>query len=87
MDTTNRPESETGPGRSGESVVNAGIGTQPWIRSGHRFRHRVGGVFLALFFAFAPSTVPDWRADPATRTVMVLAIGEPVARFDRSVRR
>ncbi len=33
---------------------------------------------MALFFALAPSTVPDWRADPGLRTVAVLPIGEPM---------
>ncbi len=46
-------------------------------------RRSLGGVFLALYFALAPSTVPDWRSDPALRTVAVLPIGEPVAFFDR----
>jgi hypothetical protein len=50
-------------------------------------RRTLGGVFLALFFAFAPSHIPDWRADPAFRTVAVLPIGEPLASFDKAYRR
>ncbi len=47
-------------------------------------RYRLGGALLAIFFALAPSEVPDWRRDPGIRTVAVLPIGEPVASFDRS---
>jgi hypothetical protein len=46
-------------------------------------RRILGGLFLALYFALAPSTVPDWRNDPTLRTVAVLPIGEPLAYFDR----
>lgn len=46
-------------------------------------RRILGGLFLALYFALAPSTVPDWRSDPMMRTVAVLPIGEPLAYFDR----
>ena len=46
-------------------------------------RRILGGVFLALYFALAPSTVPDWRNDPTLRTVAVLPIGEPLASIDR----
>jgi hypothetical protein len=46
-------------------------------------RMRLGGAFLAVFFALAPSTVPDWRSDPGIRTVAVLPIGEPVTSIDR----
>ncbi len=50
-------------------------------------RRRLGEAYLALFFAFAPSTVPDWRADPSVRTVAVLPVGEPVASIDSFGRR
>ena len=50
-------------------------------------RSKMGGAFLAIFFAFAPSTVPDWRADPGVRTVAMMPIGEPVPSIDRSQRR
>ncbi len=50
-------------------------------------RHRLGEVFLALFLALAPSSVPDWRADPGFRTVAVLPVGEPMISFDRPHRR
>lgn len=43
-----------------------------------RLRRTFGQMFVALFLAMAPSTVPDWRADPGMRTVAVLPIGEPV---------
>ena len=46
-------------------------------------RRSLGGVFLALYLALAPSTVPDWRSDPTLRTVAVLPVGEPLASFDR----
>ncbi len=46
-------------------------------------RRSLGGVLLALYFAFAPSTVPDWRSDPSLRIVAVLPVGEPLAAFDR----
>ena len=46
-------------------------------------RRALGGAFLALYLALAPSTVPDWRNDPTLRTVAVLPIGEPLASFDR----
>lgn len=51
-----------------------------------RLRHRLGEVFLALFFALAPAEIPDWRADPGIRTVAVLPIGEPVTSIDSSQR-
>jgi hypothetical protein len=38
-------------------------------------------MFLALFLAMAPSTVPDWRADPSLRTVAVMPIGEPTPKL------
>jgi hypothetical protein len=38
---------------------------------------RFGEMFLALFFTLAPSSVPDWRADPGMRISAVLAVGEP----------
>ena len=41
-------------------------------------RQAFGQVLVALFFSLAPSTIPDWRADPGIRTVAVLAIGEPM---------
>jgi hypothetical protein len=51
-------------------------------RAGRQFvRRSIGKVFLALFFAMTPSTVPDWRADPSLRTVAVLPIGEPMRRI------
>ena len=50
-------------------------------------RHRLGEALLALFFAFAPSTIPDWRTDPSVRTVAVLPVGEPVASIDSFGRR
>ena len=50
-------------------------------------RRAFGGAFLAIFFAFAPSQVPDWRADPGFRTVAVLPIGEPLVNFDKARRR
>lgn len=40
-----------------------------------------GQVFLALFFALAPSDAIDWRADPGIRTVAVLPVGEPALPF------
>jgi hypothetical protein len=46
-----------------------------------RLRRAVGEVYLALFFAIAPSTVPAWRADPGLRTVAVLSIGEPMLKL------
>ena len=46
-------------------------------------RRILGGLFLALYFTLAPSTVPDWRNDPTLRTVAVLPIGEPLTYFDR----
>lgn len=45
------------------------------------WRPLLGQVFLALWFALTPSTVPDWRADPGMRTVAVLPIGEPMRRL------
>lgn len=52
--------------------------------SERRFIRRIlGGVFLALYFALAPSSVPDWRFDPGLRTVAVLPIGEPATKFER----
>ena len=45
-------------------------------------RRILGGIFVAAFFAFAPSSVPDWRFDPSLRTVAVLPIGEPTAFID-----
>lgn len=50
---------------------------------GGLLRRSLGGVFLALYFALAPSTVPDWRSDPTVRIVAVLPVGEPLASFDR----
>lgn len=44
-------------------------------------RRLAGELFLALFFAMAPSNVPDWRSDPGARTVAVLPIGEPALPF------
>jgi hypothetical protein len=35
-------------------------------------------VVVAIYYAFAPSTVPDWRADPQLRTVAVLSVGDPM---------
>ncbi len=49
-------------------------------------RTALGSVLLALYFAFAPSDSPDWRADPGFRTVAVLPIGEPLTSFDRANR-
>ncbi len=49
-------------------------------------RTALGSVFLALYFAFAPSHLPDWRSDPGFRTVAVLPIGEPLTSFDRANR-
>ena len=46
-------------------------------------RRSLGGVFLAVYFAMAPSSVPDWRFDPSVRTVAVLPVGEPVTKFER----
>ena len=46
-------------------------------------RRGLGGVVLALYFALAPSSIPDWRLDPGVRTVAVLPIGEPVRKFER----
>ncbi len=49
-----------------------------------QMRKRFGQVFLFLYFTMAPSTVPDWRADPGLRTVAVLPVGEPTpALIDR----
>lgn len=45
-------------------------------------RRILGGIFLAMYFALAPSSVPDWRFDPNLRTVAVLPIGEPTTYFD-----
>lgn len=56
-------------------------------RQKRAFRQQLGGAFLAMFFAFAPSTIPDWRADPGIRTVAVLPIGEPVTSIDAPRRR
>lgn len=44
-------------------------------------RRMAGQVFLALFFALAPSDAIDWRADPGIRTVAVLPVGEPALPF------
>ncbi len=44
-------------------------------------RRAAGQMFLAMFFTLAPSTVPDWRADPSLRTVAVLPVGEPALPF------
>ncbi|MGA9598574.1 MAG: hypothetical protein WBV06_20630, partial [Acidimicrobiia bacterium] len=41
-------------------------------------RRLAGQMFLAMYLTLAPSTVPDWRADPGLRTVAVLPIGEPM---------
>ena len=60
------------------------MGTANHPESDQMVRRTLGGVFLAIFFAFAPSHVPDWRADPGFRTVAVLPIGEPLASFDRA---
>lgn len=49
-------------------------------------RRNLRSVVMALYFALAPSTVPDWRADPGLRTVAMLPIGEPMARFDSRLR-
>jgi hypothetical protein len=46
-------------------------------------RRVAGQMFLAMYFALAPSTVPDWRADPSLRTVAMLAVGEPALPFVR----
>jgi hypothetical protein len=35
-------------------------------------------VFLALFFAFAPSQVEPWRVEAKSPPARVLPIGEPV---------
>lgn len=58
-----------------------GIANRPESESA-LMRRSLGGVFLALYFALAPSYVPDWRFDPTLRTVAVLPIGEPVTKFD-----
>lgn len=58
------------------------IANRPESDSG-LLRRSLGGLFLALYFAFAPSTVPDWRSDPSLRTVAVLPVGERLAAFDR----
>lgn len=63
-----------------------GTGNRPESEAGG-LRTALGGVFVALYFAFAPSSVPDWRSDPGFRTVAVLPIGEPVASFDSANRR
>lgn len=49
-------------------------------------RSTLGGAILAIFYAFAPSAVPDWRADPGFRTVAVLPVGEPMTSFDKAHR-
>jgi hypothetical protein len=38
----------------------------------------VAEAFLAVYFMLAPSTIPAWRADPSTRVVAMLMVGEPV---------
>lgn len=58
------------------------IANRPGSEAG-LLRRGLGGVFLALYFALAPSSVPDWRFDPSLRTVAVLPIGEPVTKFER----
>jgi len=53
-------------------------------RPSSKRRHRLlGQITLALWFAFTPSTVPDWRADPSLRTVAVLPVGEPMPGLHR----
>ncbi len=42
-----------------------------------QLRVRMSGVFMAVFFALAPSTVPLWRLDPRPPPAAVLPIGEP----------
>ena len=34
-------------------------------------------VGFAMFVAFAPTTLPPWRADPGRRVAIVLAVGAP----------
>jgi hypothetical protein len=41
-------------------------------------RSRLAEAFLAVYFMLAPSTIPAWRADPSTRVVAMLMVGEPV---------
>ena len=57
--------------------------TNPPVSETKLVRRSLGGVFLALYFALAPSSVPDWRFDPSLRTVAVLPIGEPLTKFER----
>jgi hypothetical protein len=33
---------------------------------------------LAIYFNFAPSTIPSWRIDPIHRPVAMLMVGRPV---------
>ncbi len=40
-------------------------------------RARFSEALLAVFFALAPSAVPEWRGDPRIRVAAVLAVGEP----------
>ena len=46
-------------------------------------KRRLGEILLAVYFALAPSTAPEWRWDPETRPVAVLAVGSPTPRLDR----
>ncbi len=34
------------------------------------------GLALGAYLAFAPSTVPPWRADPTRRAAAVLPVGD-----------
>lgn len=42
-------------------------------------RHVVGSALVAAFYAVAPSTVPEWRLNPAVPPALVLAVGDPVS--------
>jgi hypothetical protein len=66
----------TGSGRVSSNVCDESRRHQ---KEQSRWARRLAGqVFLAMYLAFAPSTVPDWRSDPGMRTVAVLPIGEPM---------
>jgi hypothetical protein len=40
-------------------------------------RAQLSGALLAVFFALAPTTVPEWRLAPTRPPAAVLPVGEP----------
>ena len=40
-------------------------------------------ALLALFFALAPSSIPEWRTAPEAPPAAVLPVGEPIRMLGR----